>query len=197
MPVPQDRAIRADEQTTLLHRLGLARRVHEIDIGIVDRQFDSVDRTAFRDGMSRLGSAVSVVTTKSIGKRYGFTASAVCSVSDTPATLLVCINRAGSSFHAFENARHFCINTLMPGQENIANLFGGRTPVDDRFALGEWKDGLTGVPVLTNASVSFECELTNALDVATHRVLFGRVIDIRENEEQATLLYCMRRYLNG
>jgi flavin reductase len=69
--------------------------------------------------------------------------------------------------------------------------------VDERFAVGEWTDGLTGVPVLTSASVSFECELTNALDVATHRVLFGRVIDIRENEEQATLLYCMRRYLNG
>ncbi|NIJ60272.1 flavin reductase (DIM6/NTAB) family NADH-FMN oxidoreductase RutF [Pseudochelatococcus lubricantis] len=34
---------------------------------------------------------------------YGFTASAVCSVSDTPATLLVCINRASSSFPAFEN----------------------------------------------------------------------------------------------
>ena len=40
-------------------------------------------------------------------------------------------------------------------------------------------------------------ELTNAVDEATHRVLFGRVIDIRENEENATLLYCMRRYISG
>jgi flavin reductase len=35
------------------------------------------------------------------------------------------------------------------------------------------------------------------VDEATHRILFGRVINIRENEEQGTLLYCMRRYLNG
>lgn len=164
---------------------------------MVDHRFDIVDKATFRNGMSRLGAAVSVVTTRSGGKRYGFTASAVCSVSDTPATLLVCINRASSCFHTFGTARHFCVNTLMPGQEEISNHFGGKTPMEDRFLLGEWTEGLTGAPVLANASVSFECEFTNAVDEATHRVLFGRVIDIRENEEKATLLYCMRRYLNG
>lgn len=166
-------------------------------MGIMDHHFDIVDKAAFRNGMSRLGASVSVVTTICDGRRYGFTASAVCSVSDTPATLLVCINRASSCFHAFEGGQHFCVNTLMPGQEDISDLFGGKTPVADRFAFGEWGEGLTGVPVLANASVSFECEFTNAVDEATHRVLFGRVIDIRENEERATLLYCMRRYLNG
>ncbi|MCM0752198.1 hypothetical protein DEA98_15875 [Brucella pseudogrignonensis] len=80
--------------------------------------------------------------------------------------------------------------------EDISNHFGGKTSVEDRFAYGEWVEGLTGVPVLASASVSFECELTNAVDEATHRILFGRVIDIRENEKQAALLYCMRRYLS-
>ncbi len=164
---------------------------------MLDYRFDVVDRARFRDGMSRLGSAVSVVTTMSGGKRYGFTASAVCSVSDTPATLLVCINRASSSFPAFANTRHFCVNTLMPNQEDLSDAFGGKTPVVDRFAYGDWREGLTGVPVLTDASVSFECELTNSVDEATHRILFGRVIDLRENAEGATLLYCMRRYLYG
>ena len=164
---------------------------------LVDHRFDIVDKATFRNGMSRLGSAVNVVTTRHGGKRYGFTASAVCSVSDTPATLLVCLNRASSCFQAFENTRHFCVNTLMPGQEDIANVFGGRTPTGDRFAHGEWREGLKGVPVLVNASVSFECELTNAVDEATHRIFFGRVIDIRQHNEQKTLLYCMRRYLNG
>jgi len=163
----------------------------------VDHRFDGVSQTAFRNGAIRLGSAVSVVTTISDGKRYGFTASAVCSVSDSPATLLVCINRALSSFEAFAKARHFCINTLMPGQEDISEVFGGRTPIKDRFASGEWVEGVTGVPVLINASASFECSLTNSIDEATHRVLFGRVIGIREHEHKATLLYCMRRYLAG
>ncbi|WP_313606627.1 flavin reductase [Rhizobium sp.] len=166
-------------------------------MNITTYRFDVVEKAAFRNGMSRLGTSVSVVTTKSGGMRYGFTASTICSVSDTPPTLLVCINRASSYFHAFENARNFCVNTLMPGHEEISDVFGGRTPSADRFALGEWREGLAGVPVLANASVSFECEFTNAIDEATHRIILGRVIDIRENEDQATLLYCMRRYLNG
>lgn len=129
-------------------------------MGMVDHRFDIVDRATFRSGMSRLGASVNVVTTRSGSERYGFTASAVCSVSDTPATLLVCINRASSCFHAFGNTRHFCVNTLMPGQEDISNLFGGRTPSEDRFTLGEWTEGLTGVPVLANASVIFRCPIT-------------------------------------
>ncbi|UYN99901.1 MAG: flavin reductase [Devosia sp.] len=164
---------------------------------MLNHRFDIVDKATYRNGMSRLGSAVSVVTTLSDGKRYGFTASAVCSVSDSPATLLVCINRSSSSFPAFDGARHFCVNTLMPGQEEISDVFGGKISSTDRFAHGEWGTGLTGAPLLANASVNFECELTNAVDEATHRVLFGRVVNIRENEERATLLYCMRRYLHG
>lgn len=166
-------------------------------MNMMHRGFDPVDKTTFRNGMSRLGSAISVVTTLSGGQRYGFTASAVCSVSDTPPTLLVCINRASSSFPAFAGTRHFCVNTLMPGHEHIADVFGGKTSSADRFAHGDWTVGLTGIPLLTDASVSFECELSNAVDEATHRVLFGRVIDIHENAERATLLYCMRQYLNG
>lgn len=166
-------------------------------MNMVDHRFDLVDKAAFRNGMSRLGSAVNVVTTISGGTRYGFTASAVCSVSDTPATLLVCINRGISCFHAFENTSHFCVNTLMPDQEHLSNIFGGRLPAQDRFSHGEWREGHMGIPVLANASVSFECKLTNAVDEATHRILFGQVVGICENEEQATLLYCMRRYLHG
>ena len=59
------------------------------------------------------------------------------------------------------------------------------------------QDGITGVPVLANASVSFECELSNAVDEATNRILFGRVINIRENDEEGALLYCKRRCLNS
>lgn len=166
-------------------------------MALADHYFNIVDKAAYRNGMSRLGSAVTIVSTIHAGQPYGFTASAICSVSDTPATLLVCINRASFCFQAFANVRYFCVNSLMPGQEDISTLFGGGVamPMEKRFAQNEWREGMTGTPVLTDASVSFECELSNAVDEATHRILFGRVIDIRENEQQGTLLYCRRRYL--
>jgi len=53
----------------------------------------TVSREQFRDAMARLGAAVNIVTTDGTAGRAGFTASAVCSVTDDPPTLLVCLNR--------------------------------------------------------------------------------------------------------
>jgi flavin reductase len=59
----------------------------------------------------------------------GFTASAVCSVTDIPPTLLVCLNRSASVYDAFQENKMLCVNSLSRSQESLANLFGGRTPM--------------------------------------------------------------------
>jgi hypothetical protein len=46
--------------------------------------------------MARLGAAVNVVTTDGSAGRCGFTASAVCAITDEPPTLLVCMNRSSA-----------------------------------------------------------------------------------------------------
>ena len=56
-----------------------------------------VDQQTFRDAMSCMGAAVNIITTDGPAGRAGFTASAVCSVTDTPPTLLVCLNRGRPS----------------------------------------------------------------------------------------------------
>ena len=48
-----------------------------------------VERDLFRGAMARLGAAVNLVTTDGPAGPAGFTATAVCSVSDSPATLIV------------------------------------------------------------------------------------------------------------
>ncbi|MFC5989434.1 flavin reductase [Limoniibacter endophyticus] len=161
----------------------------------MDHRFDIVDSKAFRSGMSRLGAAVNIITTQGVDGPHGFTASAVCSVSDSPATLLACINRSASCFPAFEAARYFCVNTLAPHHEPIADLFGGKTPMAERFLAGGWEAGKSGVPVLDDALVSFECCLSHFIDQETHRVLFGSIIGIRATTENSALLYQDRRYV--
>ena len=60
-----------------------------------------VDQQTFRDAMSCMGAAVNIITTDGPAGRAGFTASAVCSVTDTPPTLLVCLNRGASVWPAW------------------------------------------------------------------------------------------------
>ena len=50
-----------------------------------------ISREAFRDGMAKMAAAVNIITTDGPAGRAGFAATAVCSVTDSPATLLICL----------------------------------------------------------------------------------------------------------
>src|SRR4030081_80227 len=98
----------------------------------------TVDPTLFREAMSRLGAAVHVVTTAGPAGKTGFTATAVCSVSDAPPTLLVCLNRKSAGGPMMRENGVFCVNTLGADAEAIADMFAGRTGAQSeaRFQLG-------------------------------------------------------------
>lgn len=102
------------------------------------------DKQTFRDAMACVGAAVNIITTDGPAGMAGFTASAVCSVTDSPPTLLVCLNRGASVWPTFSENRTLCVNTLSAGQEPLSNLFGenpdGRAL--RRRALGDRRNGV-------------------------------------------------------
>ncbi len=151
-------------------------------------------REAFRDAMARLGAAVHVVTTDGPGGRAGFTASAVCSVSDAPPTLLVCLNRAASVYPVFEANDMLVVNTLGADQQPLSSLFGGRTPMDDRFAAAHWHAGPGGAPRLADAAVAFECRIASRTAAGSHDVLFCNVLAVHLGPTAHGLVYFDRRY---
>jgi flavin reductase len=155
-----------------------------------------MDRKEFRNAMARLGAAVNIVTTDGEGGRAGFTASAVCSVTDDPPTLLVCMNRGSSGAAAFEANGVLCVNTLRHGQEELSNTFAGFTGLEGeaRFSVGEWDQLDTGAPCLHGAAVNFDCRITDMVEKGTHAVLFAQVVNVRLGDEAAGLIYFSRAY---
>ena len=150
----------------------------------------------FRDAMSRLGAAVHVVTTAGPGGKTGFTATAVCSVSDAPPTLLVCLNRRNHSGPILRDNQVFCVNTLGAECETLADIFAGRTGAvrEARFDNGAWTTLKTGAPVLASGVVAFDCRVVEIKAVASHNVIFGAVVDIRLGPAAAALVYHERSY---
>ncbi len=156
-----------------------------------------VARQEFRDAMARLGAAVNIITTDGPGGRGGFTASAVCSVTDDPPTLLVCMNRASSSANAMRSNGVLCVNTLASGLRELSLIFAGATKcsMDDRFAAAAWDRLATGAPVLHGAAVSFDCRISDIVEKGTHLVLFAEVEAIRAGDAGASgLIYFARDY---
>ncbi len=155
-----------------------------------------VERQTYRDAMARLGAAVNVITTAGTAGKVGFTASAVCSVTDEPPTLLVCMNRGSAVNVAFKTNGVLCVNTLAASQEPLSGLFGrsGDITMEERFARDRWTTLATGSPVLEGAVVSFDCRIAQVTEVGTHSVVFCEVVAIQSGGAHEGLIYFGRAY---
>jgi len=154
------------------------------------------DAQAFREAMAQVASAAHIVTTRGPAGRAGLTATAFSSVSDTPPTLLVCIEAASRTLAAIEQSGIFCVNTLAASDHELALVFSGRHGLtgDDRFGIGEWGTLSTGAPVLAGALVSFDCRVAAVHRIATHRLVIGEVVALGGGGSGPGLVYRQRRF---
>jgi flavin reductase len=154
-----------------------------------------VTKDEFRNAMALLGAAVNIITTDGPAGRAGFTASAVCSVTDTPPTLLVCVNRSTAAHGFLSKNRTLCVNTLGANGEHLSRLFSSKTSILERFSAGSWQVLQTGAPALKGAVVSFDCHIVDLRTVGSHDVLFCEVAAVSRNAtEDAALVYYNRQY---
>lgn len=157
---------------------------------------NEIEPRLYRDAMSRFAGAVHIVTTDGPAGRRGTTIIAACSVSDRPPTVLACLNRENPNNDLFVKNGNFALNTLAAHHQPLAAAFSGVTglPPEERFALGEWERITTGAPTLVDAMAVFDCEITDTKDLATHRVLFGKVTGLRIGDSLSPLTYFDRSY---
>ncbi len=151
---------------------------------------------AYRDAMAQFAGAVHVITTEGAAGRRGTTVIAACSVSDSPPMVLACLNRENEKNDLFVKNGNFALNTLSAAQEPVAVAFSGQTGLspEARFASAEWDVMATGAPTLKGALAVFDCEIIDTKDMATHRVLFGKVTGLRHGDNLQSLLYHNRSY---
>jgi len=148
----------------------------------------------YRDAMAYLGAAVTLVTTDGSAGRAGFTASAICSVTDDPPTLLVCMNRASSAYASVTRNRVVCVNVLSARHAPLSRLFGGKVPAEERFAAAAWSTLATGAPILADCAPAFDCRISEVVSVGTHDVLFCRVVALQRSLCTDNLIYFGRAY---
>lgn len=146
--------------------------------------------------MARFTGAVSIVTTDGPAGQRGVTVSAATSVSDNPPTLLVCLNRNREENRQFAKNGGFVLNALCHDQIALARAFAGEghLSMPARFALGEWQRAATGAPLLKGSRMSLDCRVTETVEMATHIILFGEVVDCTLDRDASALVYLDRAY---
>ena len=156
----------------------------------------AVAQPLFREAMSRYGTAVHVITTDGPAGKTGFTATAVSSVSDEPPSLLVCLNRKSQAAPILRENGVFCVNTLAASDEQLSNVFAGRTgaKLAERFSVGAWSKLSTGAPVLASSIVACDCRVSEIIAVASHHIIIGIVEGITLGAADPALVYHGRVY---
>ncbi len=149
-----------------------------------------ITKDDYRNAMARLTGAVNIISSQGQAGLAGFTASAVCSVTDDPPTLLVCVNMSSRQSELLRGNGVLCVNTLAADQADIARLFSTRDmPMEDRFAMGEWTVLQSGSPVLKGALAAFDCRIDQRLEMGTHAVLFCEVLAVADQTGDALVYF--------
>jgi flavin reductase (NADH) len=136
----------------------------------------AADWQVFRQVMGVFPSPVSVVTAMDAGGLpRGLTCSAMCSLSMTPPSLLICVNRRNRSLEAIRHSDGFVVNLLRAGRHEVSDVFASASPT--KFAGTRWQPGPTlGLPYLAGDALAFvECDLQAEIRAGSHAILIGLV----------------------
>ena len=152
--------------------------------------------TAMKLGMRRLVSGVSVITALSPdGEKFAMTASSVTSLSPTPPSLLVCINREARLASILAPGLGFAVNVLKSSHQDIAQICSSGEQAGERFNHPLWRQDALGAPYVEDAEVVFQCEVAQLVTYGTHIVVIGNIHSVSvPNEDASPLLYAHGRY---
>ena len=149
------------------------------------REFDSAE---LRCALSCFATGVAVATTMDAdGAPVGITISSFNSVSLDPPLVLWSIARESYSYDAFVNAEHFAVNVLRLEQQELSAHFAQRCA--EKFGGIETREGLHGVPLLSDYAACFECRTEHRYEGGDHTILVGRVLRLDKREADPLVIY--------
>ena len=155
----------------------------------------AITTNLFRQSMGMFPGAVTLITTGVGEDRRGITATAVCSVSDSPPSLLVCVNRRTATCAGISDSGRFSVQLLDDCSDGIAMAFAGAGKLEGaaKFGIGRWTTTMAGQPRLTTALACLCCRVTTESDSGSHRIFVAEIEDAHLADGDA-LVYARSRF---
>jgi flavin reductase (DIM6/NTAB) family NADH-FMN oxidoreductase RutF len=127
---------------------------------------------AFKDAMRQMASGVSVITAGLGEERTGLTVVSAVSLSMTPSTMVVCVNRSASAWPVIHRRRHFYVNALCAHHQSVADRFAGGDGVKGaaRYEGAHWSALATGALALDDCVASVDCEVEEFVERHSHTI---------------------------
>jgi flavin reductase (DIM6/NTAB) family NADH-FMN oxidoreductase RutF len=145
--------------------------------------------------MSHFASGVTIMTTTAAGRMHGMTVSAFASQSLDPLLILVSVERSTTMHTLVMESRAFAINILGEQAEGTARFFADNARLGGpEFEEGAYHLGVSGSPILEEATAYLEAALDRTLEAGDHTIMVGRVIALQVVRDTAPLIYYRSGY---
>ena len=154
-----------------------------------------LDKGSFRHAMSHFASGVTIMTTTAADRMHGMTVSAFASQSLEPLLILVSVELSTTMHRLVMESRAFAINILGEQGEGTARFFADNARLGGpEFQEGAYHLGVTGAPVLEEATAYLEATLDRTLEAGDHTIMVGRVVALKVVRDTAPLIYYRSGY---
>ncbi len=153
------------------------------------------DKGSFRHAMSHFASGVTIMTTTAAGRMHGMTVSAFASQSLDPLLILVSVERSTIMHQLVAESRAFAVNILNEKGEATARFFADNARLTGpEFKVGAYHLGVTGSPILEEATGYLEATVDSTLAAGDHTIIVGRVVALKIVRDAAPLIYYRSGY---
>jgi flavin reductase (DIM6/NTAB) family NADH-FMN oxidoreductase RutF/alkylation response protein AidB-like acyl-CoA dehydrogenase len=153
------------------------RRCTEMSLAASAPAAAAPDARSFRDALGRFATGVAFVTGAPDGEPAGLIVNSLTSVSLEPPLISFCPSRSSLTWSRMRRTRRFAVNVL--GRQHEGFAIQATPPGANRFTGLNWEPGRAGVPLLTDALTTLECEIAAEHPAGDHWIVVGHVHSMR------------------
>ena len=152
------------------------------------------------NALAKISYGMYIVTSLSEDKADGQIANTVFQVTAEPPQIAVSLNKENLTCEYVRQSRVFAAMVLsVEAPIQFIGRFGFRTGRDiQKFEGVNFRRGVTGANIVTDYAVAyFEAEVVQELDLGTHCLFVGKVVEAGISSEEAPMTYDYYHQIKG
>lgn len=150
--------------------------------------------------LRKIGYGLYIVSSSRDGKYNGQIANTVFQTTADPPTLAVCINKRNLTHEYIDSSRMFSVSILtQEAPMQFIGRFGFRCGRDlDKFQDTVYRVSDRGTPIVTEHTAGYlECEVIDSIDLGSHKLFVGKLLDARMMNEGEPMTYDYYHKIKG
>lgn len=148
----------------------------------------------------KIPNALALVGSRSGDERNAMTTSWITQLSMEPVLIGVGVDNSAVTCRLIRDGGSFTVNLWDADDTRVFVKFSKPASYEDGALNGRAvRDAATGAPIFDEAIAWFDCEVRNSLDLGTHTLFIGEVVDagINDDDKRAAAMSDTRMKYGG